>query len=339
MNTVLVTGGAGYIGSHTCIELLESGYGVVALDNFANSSLEPIKRVEEITQRKIKFYKGDIRDKSLLREIFSENSINAVIHFAGLKAVEESCRLPLKYYNNNVYGSISLFEAMEEFNIKNLIFSSSATVYGKNLPPYNEVMPKGLITNPYGQTKCMVEQILCDLSKSNKNWSIVILRYFNPIGAHESGKIGEDPKGIPNNLMPYILKVAVGALPELKIFGGDYETPDGTCIRDYIHIVDLAKGHLNALEKSFKDRGLSVYNLGTGKGCSVLELVKKFEEASGQKIRYSIVGRREGDIPICFADVSKAERELLWKAKYDIKRMCEDSWRWVKDNPKGYKNA
>lgn len=343
MNTILVTGGAGYIGSHTCVQLLNDGYRLVVLDNFSNSSFEALKRVQEITNRKIEFFEGDLRDKALLRKIFQKFSIDAVIHFAGLKAVGESCKVPLEYYDNNIYGSLVLLEVMKEFKVKKLIFSSSATVYGDNAAPYNEKMERGRITNPYGQTKGMIEQILSDLSKSGKDWGIVILRYFNPIGAHQSGRIGENPRGIPNNLMPFILKVAIGDLPELEIFGNDYETPDGTCIRDYIHVMDLADGHLCALKKLLNENPLegdvSIYNLGTGRGHSVLELVNKFEEVSKTKIKYSIGKRRDGDIAVCFADVSKAERELGWKAKYSIKQMCEDSWRWVKNNPNGYSNA
>lgn len=343
MGTILVTGGAGYIGSHTCVQLLNDGYSLVVVDNFSNSSFESIKRVEEITNKKIEFFEVDLRNKQLLREIFKEFNIDAVIHFAGLKAVGESCRLPLEYYDNNIYGTVALLEVMQEFNVKKLIFSSSATVYGDSPVPYKEEMKRGTITNPYGQTKGMIEQILSDLSKSSEDWSIVILRYFNPIGAHKGGRIGENPKGIPNNLMPFILKVAIGDLPELEIFGNDYETPDGTCIRDYIHVMDLADGHLFALKKLLNkdmvEKGVSIYNLGTGKGCSVLELVKKFEAVSKRKIKYSIGKRRDGDIAVCFADVSKAERELGWKAKYNIEQMCEDSWRWIKNNSKGYGNA
>ncbi len=346
MDTVLVTGGTGYIGSHTCVELLNNGYHVLVLDNFSNSSFEPIKRVEKITGKKVKFYEGDLRNKELLRKIFKANNINAVIHFAGLKAVGESCAKPLEYYDNNLYGSIALFEIMNEFNTKKIIFSSSATVYGNNPLPYGEEMPYGIISNPYGRTKCMIEQILGDLSKSCSSWHTIILRYFNPIGAHQSGMIGEEPQGIPNNLMPYILKVAVGDFPELKVFGDDYETPDGTCIRDYIHVVDLAKGHIIALKSLLNSNnqgknseGINIYNLGTGKGYSVLELIKTFEKVSKIKIKYSITQRRDGDLPICFANVSKIERELGWKAKYNIEAMCEDSWRWIKNNPRGYKNV
>lgn len=337
MRSVLVTGGAGYIGSHTCVELLNSGYEVIVIDNFMNSSYEPMKRVEEITGKKIKFFEGDVRNKDFLRDIFSTNNIDSVIHFAGLKAVGESCSLPLEYYDNNLYGLIVLCEVMKEFNVKKLVFSSSATVYGNNKPPYNENMSSGLITNPYGRTKYMIEQILSDLSRADDKWGILILRYFNPIGAHESGKIGEDPQGIPNNLMPYILKVAVGELPELKVFGDNYATPDGTCIRDYIHVVDLSRGHVSALKKLSEFEGVDIYNLGTGKGCSVLELINKFEKASHIRLNYSIGDRRDGDLPVCFADTSKAESELNWKAEYNIERMCEDSWRWQINNPRGYK--
>lgn len=338
MSNILVTGGAGYIGSHTCVELINSGYNVIIVDNFINSTLEAIKRIEKVTGKKIQFYKCDIRDKKSLENIFSSNSIDAVIHFAGLKAVGESCVFPLKYYNNNIYGLIVLCEVMEKFDVRNLVFSSSATVYGDNPTPYNESMSLGAITNPYGRTKCIIEQILSDLSGSNKMWSMAILRYFNPIGAHESGEIGEDPQGIPNNLMPYILKVALGQLEKLTIFGGDYDTKDGTCIRDYIHVSDLSRGHVSALKKVFSSKGVNVYNLGTGKGCSVLELVNKFEKVAGIKLNYVIGPRRDGDLPVCFADTSKAERELGFKAMYDINRMCRDSWRWQTKNPKGYKN-
>ncbi len=337
MGSVLVTGGAGYIGSHTCVELLECGREVIVIDNFVNSSYESIKRVQDITGKKMKFFEGDMRDRDFLRSVFSENEVDSVIHFAGLKAVGESCEVPLEYYDNNLNSLIALCETMAGFNVKKLVFSSSATVYGDNQPPYNENMKPGLITNPYGRTKYMAEQILSDLSISDGEWSILILRYFNPIGAHESGKIGEDPKGIPNNLMPYILKVAIGELPELKVFGGDYKTPDGTCIRDYIHVVDLAKGHISALKKLDKFKGFDIYNLGTGKGCSVLELINKFEEVCKVNLNYSVGDRRDGDLPVCFADTSKAEKQLNWKAKYDIGRMCEDSWRWQISNPKGYK--
>lgn len=337
MGSVLVTGGAGYIGSHTCVELLECGREVIVIDNFVNSSYESIKRVQDITGKKMKFFEGDMRDRDFLRSVFSENEVDSVIHFAGLKAVGESCEVPLEYYDNNLNSLIALCETMAGFNVKKLVFSSSATVYGDNQPPYNENMKPGLITNPYGRTKYMAEQILSDLSISDGEWSILILRYFNPIGAHESGKIGEDPKGIPNNLMPYILKVAIGELPELKVFGGDYKTPDGTCIRDYIHVVDLAEGHISALKKLGKFRGFDIYNLGTGKGCSVLELINKFEKVCKINLNYSVGDRRDGDLPVCFADTSKAEKQLNWKAKYDIGRMCEDSWRWQISNPKGYK--
>ena len=336
MKNILITGGAGYIGSHTCVELLNCGYEIIVIDNFVNSSYESIKKVEEITEKKIRFFEGDIRNKNFLKDVFSKNDIHAVIHFAGLKAVGESCKKPLEYYDNNLYGLIVLCEVMKEFNVKNLIFSSSATVYGDNRPPYNETMKPGLITNPYGRTKYMIEQVLFDLSRSDNLWNIIILRYFNPIGAHGSGKIGEDPQGIPNNIMPYILKVAVGELPIFTVFGGDYETPDGTCIRDYIHVVDLARGHVSALKKLMQIHGIQIYNLGTGKGCSVLELINTFEKVSGVHLRFSVGARREGDLPVCFADVSKAKSELKWEAKYDIKKMCEDSWRWQVNNPKGY---
>lgn len=339
MKSVLVAGGAGYIGSHTCVELIKNNYNVIIVDNFSNSSVETISRIEKLVGGKIKFYKYDVREKEKLSKIFSENNIDAVIHFAGLKAVGESCKIPLDYYDNNIYGLITLCEVMKKFNVKNLVFSSSATVYGDNNPPYKESMVAGLITNPYGRTKYFIEQILMDLSKSDEDFNISILRYFNPIGAHESGTIGEDPRGIPNNLMPYILKVAAGTLPQLIVFGNDYNTPDGTCIRDYVHVVDLSKGHVKALEKIFNSKGeIQIYNLGTGRGYSVLELINTFQKVSKVKLNYSIGPRREGDLSVCFADISKAKNELNWKPQYDIDKMCEDSWRWQIMNPKGYIN-
>ncbi len=338
MHNILVTGGAGYIGSHTCVELINAGYNVIIVDNYINSQPEAIKRIEKITGKAIKSYNCDIRDYNALKNIFKENDIKAVIHFAGLKAVGESCKKPLDYYDNNIYGTIVLCNIMNEFGVKNLVFSSSATVYGENPVPYKESMKAGTITNPYGHTKHMIEQILRDLYNSDNSWSIALLRYFNPIGAHESGLIGENPIGIPNNIMPYISQVALGKLPKLTVFGDDYNTPDGTCIRDYIHVVDLAIGHIKAIEKILLNSGIYTYNLGTGNGYSVLELIKAFEKASNVKINYSIGPRRNGDLPICYADATKAKNELNWVAKYGIDKMCEDTWRWQKNNPNGYKS-
>ena len=330
---IFLTGGAGYIGSHTAVILLEAGYDVVIYDNLSNSKVEAINRIEKITGKRPEFIKGDIRDKKALEKALE--GCDAVIHFAGLKAVGESVEKPLEYYNNNVCGSIALFEVMKKKGIKKIVFSSSATVYGdpKKLPltedhPLNPV-------NPYGRTKYMIELILKDLYNSDKNWHIAILRYFNPVGAHESGLIGEDPQGIPNNLMPYISQVAVGKREYLRVFGNDYDTIDGTGVRDYIHVIDLAIGHLKALEK-LETIGYEVYNLGTGRGYSVLEVIKAFEKASGKKIPYKFVERRPGDVAECYADPSKANKELNWKAKYDIDKMCADSWNWQKKNPKGY---
>ena len=336
MKKILVTGGAGYIGSHTCVELLKNGYEVVVIDNLRNSMKEAIKRVEKIAGKNIIFYDSDIRDKQCLKNIFSQNKIDAVLHFAGLKSVGESCKKPLEYYDSNVYGTIVLCEIMKEFGVKNLVFSSSATVYGENTVPYNETMSRGRITNPYGKTKAMIEEILEDLQKSDNDFNISILRYFNPIGAHESGLIGENPVGVPNNIMPYISQVACGKLSKLTVFGNDYDTKDGTCIRDYIHVVDLAKGHIKALKRLFEKGGISKYNLGTGKGYSVLELIEAFEKASGVKVKYEFGKRRSGDIAMCYASVEKAKEELDWEAEYGIIKMCEDSWNWQKNNPNGY---
>lgn len=331
---VLVTGGAGYIGSHTCVELINAGYDIVVLDNFYNSKPECLRRLKKITGKDFPFYECDVLDKQGLAEVFSKEAIEAVIHFAGLKAVGESVRVPLKYYHNNITGTLTLCQVMNDFGVKTIVFSSSATVYGsENKSPYNEDMPAGGCTNPYGQTKFMIEIILKDLHQSDVGWNISVLRYFNPIGAHESGLIGEDPSDIPNNLMPYITQVAVGKQEILKIFGNNYPTPDGTGVRDYIHVVDLAKGHLKALEAI---NGYSVYNLGTGKGTSVLELVAAFEAASGVKIPTTIAPRREGDLATSYATVEKAKKELSFTAKYDINRMCADSWRWQSQNPKGF---
>ncbi len=335
--SILVTGGAGYIGSHTVIELVNAGYDVVVVDNLCNSSKESMKRVEEITGKAVKFYEVDILDKEGLTKVFENESIDSVIHFAGLKAVGESVAKPWLYYNNNITGTLVLLEVMNAFNVKNIVFSSSATVYGSPAEiPITENCPKGEITNPYGQTKSMIEQILTDIYKADTEWNIILLRYFNPIGAHKSGRIGENPNGIPNNLMPYITQVAVGRLKCLGVFGNDYPTPDGTGVRDYIHVVDLASGHVKAIEKISTNPGLKVYNLGTGKGYSVLDIVKNFEKASGVKIPYEIKPRRAGDIAECYADASKAKEELGWEAQYGILEMCEDSWRWQSNNPNGF---
>ena len=336
---ILVTGGAGYIGSHTCVELLNAGYEVVVVDNLANSKMESLRRVEEITGKKLKFYQVDLLDQEKLSGVFEENKIDAVIHFAGLKAVGESVRLPLQYYHNNITGTLILCEVMQKYEVKKLVFSSSATVYGmNNASPLTEDLPLST-TNPYGSTKMMIENILRDLYAAYKDWSIALLRYFNPIGAHESGNIGEDPNGIPNNLMPYITQVAVGKLENLTVYGDDYDTPDGTGVRDYIHVVDLAKGHIKALEKIEIDTGIDAYNLGTGIGYSVLDVVNSFEKATGHKIPYTISDRRPGDIATCFADASKALNELDWKVEYSLEEMCRDSWKWQVNNPKGYEVA
>lgn len=334
---ILVTGGAGYIGSHTCIELLNSGYDVVVVDNLVNSSKKSLECVQSITGRKLKFYEADLRDLDAIEDIFENEIIDSVIHFAGLKAVGESVSKPMEYYDNNIHGTLVLCDIMKKYNVKNMIFSSSATVYGSPaFVPITEECPKGEITNPYGQTKAMLEQILTDIHKSDPEWNIVLLRYFNPIGADRSGKIGEDPKGIPNNLVPYITQVAIGKLPYVRVYGNDYNTPDGTGVRDYIHVTDLARGHVKALKKLEKKDGVSVYNLGTGRGYSVLEVIHAFEKACGKEIPYKIEDRRPGDIASCYADSGKAYRELDWKAEYSIERMCEDSWRWQSQNPNGY---
>lgn len=333
---VLVTGGAGYIGSHTLVELLNDGYEVVIVDNFSNSKPEALNRVREITGKNFKIYNLGLLDEDGLEKAFLENKIDAVIHFASFKAVGESASMPLSYYHNNITGTLILCKMMQKYNVKNLVFSSSATVYGApKTVPISEEFPLGA-TNPYGRTKVMIEEILRDLYASDKQWSITILRYFNPIGAHESGKIGEDPAGVPNNLVPYITKVAIGILQELKVFGTDYPTIDGTGVRDYIHVVDLAQGHVKALNKLFFNRGLDVYNLGTGTGYSVLEVVKAFEKISGKSIPLIMTDRRPGDVAICYADPSKAEKELHWKANRGIEQMCADSWRWQLNNPYGY---
>ena len=334
---ILVTGGAGYIASHTNALLLEKGYEVVAIDNLSNSSPESIRRVEEITGKKIIFYKGDTRDKNLLEKIFSENDIYAVIHFAGLKAVGESCAKPLMYYENNLMANLALADVMSKHNVKRLVFSSSATVYGvpKKLP-LTEQSPLSA-TNPYGATKLMGERIFSDLYNADKQWHIILLRYFNPVGAHPSGKIGEDPKGIPNNLMPFIAQVAVGRLPVLKVFGNDYNTHDGTGVRDYIHVMDLAEAHIKALEK-IDYYGVEAFNVGSGEGYSVLDMVKAFEKVSGKTIKYEFAPRRSGDVDACYANCDKAEKELGFKAKYNLYDMCRDLWRWQTLNPNGYED-
>lgn len=334
---VLVTGGAGYIGSHTCVELLNSGYEVVVMDNLYNSNEKALERVEQITGKKVKFYNVDMLDKEAMNEIFERESIDSVIHFAGYKAVGESVRKPLEYYHNNITGTLLLCDVMRNHGVKNIIFSSSATVYGDPaFVPITEDCPKGQITNPYGQTKGMLEQILTDLHVSDPEWNVVLLRYFNPIGAHKAGIIGEDPKGIPNNLVPYIAQVAVGKLEKLGVFGDDYDTPDGTGVRDYIHVVDLARGHVKAMKK-FEDKPeVRIYNLGTGNGYSVLQVLHAFEKACGKTLPYEVKDRRPGDIATCYADPAKAKAELGWEAEYGIDEMCEDSWRWQSTNPNGY---
>lgn len=334
---ILVTGGAGYIGSHTVVELLETGREVVVIDNLSNSSEKALDRVEKITGKKVKFYKGDILDADILNKIFDENDIESCIHFAGLKAVGESVKKPWEYYNNNITGTLNLVDVMRKRGCKNIIFSSSSTVYGTpEKVPVTEATPKGVCTNPYGWTKSMLEQILSDIQFADNEWNVILLRYFNPIGAHKSGLIGENPNGIPNNLMPYITQVAVGKLKELGVFGNDYPTKDGTGVRDYIHVVDLAVGHVKALSMIEKNCGLKIYNLGTGTGYSVLEIVKNFEEATGVKVPYVIKPRRDGDIAENFADASLAFEELGWKAQYGIREMCADSWNFQKNNPNGY---
>lgn len=335
---VLVTGGAGYIGTHTCVELLEAGFEVIVADNLCNSKETAIERVEKITGKKVKFYKVDILDKAALEQVFIENKPDSVIHFAGLKAVGESVSIPLKYYHNNVTGTLILCELMEKYQVKNLVFSSSATVYGDpaSVPIAEEFQLS--VTNPYGRTKLMIEEILKDLYVADASWNIALLRYFNPIGAHESGTIGEDPNGIPNNLVPYITQVAVGKLKEVKVFGDDYNTVDGTGVRDYIHVVDLAKGHIKALEKLSREHvGVREYNLGTGNGYSVLQVIKAFSEACGKEIPYKIAGRRPGDIAACYAKPDRAKNELDWTAEKGLTEMCVDSWRWQSQNPEGYK--
>lgn len=338
--SILVTGGAGFIGSHTCAELLESGYEVVVVDNLSNASAESLRRVQEITGRSLTFYEADILDREAMERIFSLEEIEAVIHFAGLKAVGESVARPLEYYWNNITGTLVLCDVMRQHGVKNLVFSSSATVYGDPATvPIREDFPLH-VTNPYGRTKLMQEEMFRDFYVSDETWNIMLLRYFNPIGAHRSGRIGEDPKGIPNNLLPYVAQVAIGKLPKLRVFGNDYDTPDGTGVRDYIHVVDLARGHVKAIEKLTQvQHGIHVYNLGTGIGYSVLDVVKSFEKACGHEIPYEIQARRPGDIATCYADPSLAERELGWKAERGIGEMCEDAWRWQTQNPNGYRSV
>lgn len=340
---ILVTGGAGYIGSHTCVEMIEAGYEPIIVDNLYNSSREAVKRVEEITGRKLTFYEADLLDQDAIDAIFAKHDIKSVIHFAGYKAVGESVAKPIEYYHNNITGTLMLCDVMRKHNVKNLVFSSSATVYGDpERLPITEDLKTGGVTNPYGQTKFMIEQILQDVYVSDPEWKIILLRYFNPIGAHISGRIGEDPNGIPNNLVPYVAQVAVGKLEKIHVFGDDYDTVDGTGVRDYIHVVDLAKGHVKALEKiedmgAKGENGVNIYNLGTGNGSSVLEVIHAFEKACGKTLPYVIDARRPGDIAACYADASKANRELHWKAEKTIADMCADSWRWQSANPNGYK--
>ncbi len=333
---ILITGGCGYIGSHTCLELIKAGQDIVVLDNFYNSKPEPLHRVEELCNTKIKFYEADIRDEAALCRIFEENEIDTVIHFAGLKAVGESVEKPLLYFENNVGGTVTLCRVMNKYGVKRIVFSSSATVYGRNPVPYTEDMPVGDVTNPYGRTKYMVEEILRDLCTSDPEWSVVLLRYFNPIGAHESGRIGEDPNGIPNNLMPYITKVAAGQLSKLTVFGCDYNTPDGTGVRDYIHVVDLARGHVKACDYAMGHLGCEIFNLGTGVGYSVLDLVKTFSRVNDIDLPYQIGPRRAGDVDACYADPAKAREVLGWEATKNLEDMCRDAWHWQKNNPKGY---
>lgn len=335
---ILVTGGAGYIGSHTCVELLNLGYEVVVVDNLCNSSEESLNRVEKITGKKPVFYKADLLDREALEDIFSKETVDAVIHFAGLKAVGESVAKPLEYYHNNITGTLVLCDVMRNHGVKKIIFSSSATVYGDPaFVPITEECPKGQITNPYGQTKGMLEQILTDLHTADPEWSVILLRYFNPVGAHKSGLIGEDPAGIPNNLTPYITQVAVGKLKEVGVFGNDYDTPDGTGVRDYIHVVDLAIGHVKALAKLQEENKVRIYNLGTGHGYSVLQMIQAFSKACGKEIPYSIKPRRPGDIATCYADPALAKKELGWEAERGLEEMCEDGWRWQSNNPNGYR--
>jgi UDP-glucose 4-epimerase len=338
MAKILVTGGAGYIGSHTCVELLNAGHEVIVLDNLCNSSAESLNRVEKLTQKSLTFVEGDIRDSQLLDQVFQQNSIDAVIHFAGLKAVGESQQIPLDYFDNNIAGSLSLVQAMQRAQVFKLVFSSSATVYGENNPsPLNEEMPTGMPTNNYGYTKLIVEQLLEKLSVADERWSIALLRYFNPVGAHKSGQIGEDPQGIPNNLMPFVTQVAVGRREKLSIFGHDYDTVDGTGVRDYIHVVDLANAHLCALNNRLTAQGCRAWNIGTGNGISVLQVKDTFEQVNGVAIAFELAPRREGDVATCFADNTRAVQELSWTAQYGLEDMLADSWNWQKQNPNGYR--
>ncbi|MBS7388820.1 MAG: UDP-glucose 4-epimerase GalE [Ruminococcus sp.] len=335
---ILVTGGAGFIGSHTCVELLNAGYEIVVVDNYYNANPKSLERVKELTGKDFKSYECDIRDSEGMDKIFKENKIDAVIHFAGLKAVGESCQKPIEYYDNNIGGTLKLCDVMRNNGCKNIVFSSSATVYGmKNVSPLKETMKTGGTTNPYGTTKYMIEIILEDIYKSDNEWNVTLLRYFNPIGAHESGRIGENPSGIPNNLMPYITQVAIGKRPFLSVYGNDYDTPDGTCIRDYIHVVDLADGHVKAVNNILDGKkGVQIFNLGTGKGYSVLDIVKAFSKAYGKELPYKIAPRRPGDLAVCFSDPTKAKEVLGWEAKRGIDDMCRDSWNWQSKNPNGY---
>lgn len=335
---ILVTGGAGFIGSHTCVELLNAGYEIVVVDNYYNANPKSLERVKELTGKDFKSYECDIRDSEGMDKIFKENKIDAVIHFAGLKAVGESCQKPIEYYDNNIGGTLKLCDVMRNNGCKNIVFSSSATVYGmKNVSPLKETMKTGGTTNPYGTTKYMIEIILEDIYKSDNDWNVTLLRYFNPIGAHESGRIGENPSGIPNNLMPYITQVAIGKRPFLSVYGNDYDTPDGTCIRDYIHVVDLADGHVKAVNNILDGKkGVQIFNLGTGKGYSVLDIVKAFSKAYGKELPYKIAPRRPGDLAVCFSDPTKAKEVLGWEAKRGIDDMCRDSWNWQSKNPNGY---
>ena len=334
---VLVTGGAGYIGSHTCLELLQADYQVVVVDNLSNSSVKSLKRIQNLTGKSLEFHQVDLLDGEALDTVFSREPVDAAIHFAGLKAVSESVSMPLRYYHNNVTGTLALCEMMKKHDIKNLVFSSSATVYGDpHTLPITEDFPVGGTTNPYGRSKWMIEDILRDLHHADPTWNIILLRYFNPVGAHNSGQIGEDPNGIPNNLLPYVTQVAVGKLPVLQVFGDDYPTPDGTGVRDYIHVVDLALGHLKALVKLTENSGLATYNLGTGRGYSVLEMVAAFEAVSGKPVPYKIVARRPGDIATCYANPAKAKDELNWSAERGLEVMCADAWRWQSQNPNGF---
>ncbi len=333
---ILVTGGAGYIGSHTCIELLNEGHEVVVVDNLSNSKEESLRRVQELTGKSLSFHKVDLRDKAALNAVFKDAAIDSVVHFAGLKAVGESVTIPLSYYDNNITGTLVLCEVMAANGVKNIVFSSSATVYGDPATvPITEDFPLSA-TNPYGRSKLFVEDILSDIYVSDDKWNVALLRYFNPVGAHVSGRIGEDPNDIPNNLMPYVSQVAIGKLESLSVFGDDYPTPDGTGVRDYIHVVDLALGHVKALEKLTTNPGVVIYNLGTGNGYSVLDMVKAFEKASGKTVAYKIVARRPGDIAVCYANPAKAKQEMGWEATRGIEEMCNDAWRWQSDNPNGY---